>query len=433
MGAWSNGRERIEPTGSGWTPTRRRVAVGVAAVTMLAGSCSSDDGSAAVPEDPTSSTIDADAVLGTPDPATGETLRIGYAWDGATAAVDTTEDLETAQASVEYVNEYLGGIAGQRVELVPCSSDQTPAGAGACANQFIVEEVPVVLNANTGQAAGFFEPLATAGVPIFAAGADPRNAGVTVLSNSVLALAAGPAQVLADAGVTRAAIIGIDVPAASAALKTSATLFYEEVGIEPDVILIPPDTPDMAPHIQAALTKDPGGISVVGDPVFCAKAMAGIAFTAFSGEIAIIPQCMDDNIRENATNLEGVHTVTTFNSDPTTEEFQLFQAVMEKYAGSDAETGGSNAASYQVVVGFARAMQALTGEVTAASVRAALESMPATPMPLAQGLTFQCNGTRVPTFPMFCSNDVYQTVLDAQGNPRDFEVLNGDSLMDLGA
>jgi len=196
--------------------------------------------------------------------------------------------------------------------------------------------------------------------------------------------------------------------------------------------MIPPDTPDMTPNIAAELENDPGQIQVVGDPNFCAKAMDAIAAAGFDGQIVIIPQCIDQALIESATNLEGAILTTYTTTDPDSEEYQLYNAVMDTYADPDTERRGPAPGGYQAVVGFARAMRGLAGDVTAESIQSTFTGMEPTPMPLADGITYQCDGQQVAVVPAFCSTDILWTELDADGNGTEYHVLDGESLPEMG-
>lgn len=416
---------------------RRRLVAAALATALLVGACASDDeggtsgGGGGGGGSATTEPVDT-AVLGEKNAAAGDPVKIGFVYDGTTDAIDNAGDLDAAEAAVEYVNEYLGGVAGRPVELEVCATNQTPAGAGDCVSQFARAEVPVVLNGVTGQAGALFEPLSEAGIPVFVTAADPRAATATILTNGILSLAAGPAKVFADAEVEKAVVIGIDVPAASATLKQSMPIFYEQAGVDVEVVLIPPDTPDMTPNIQAALADNPGGMTVVGDSLFCTKAMNAIEAAGFEGELVIIPQCIDQSFLDNVSNLEGATMLTTNSTDPESEEYQLYRAVMTTYGGDDIDLGATAPQAYQSVVGFARAMKGLEGEVTADTVEQTFAGMEPTPLPLADGITFQCNGEQVAIAPNTCSVDVLQTTLAADGSGTSFEVLKGAEILDLG-
>ena len=363
-------------------------------------------------------------------------IQIGYIYDGTTDVIDNAPELEAAQAAAEYVNAYLGGVAGRPIELDVCSTDQTPSGGSECVRQMVSDRVPVVLNGVTGQAAVVFRPLAEAGIPVFTPSAgDPSiltSPLVHIMGNGLASLLAGPAKIAADAGIDRAAVVSIDVPAASGAIEAAGPSVFDNAGVELDLVMIPPDTPDMTPNIAAELENDPGQIEVVGDPNFCAKAMDAIAAAGFDGQIVIIPQCLDEALLESATNLEGAILPTYASTDPDSEEFQLYSAVMETYTDPDAERGGVAPGGYQAVLGFARAMDGLTGDVTAERVQSTFTGMQPTPMPLADGIDYQCNGEQLAVVPAFCSSDALWTELDADGNGTEYHVLEGASLPEMG-
>jgi branched-chain amino acid transport system substrate-binding protein len=416
---------------------RRSVPALLAAAALLVAACASDDTTGAGGSGGGSGDApDPAEVLGEERPASGEPIQVGYIYDGTTDVIDNAPELAAAEAATEYVNDYLGGVAGRPIELNVCSTDQTPSGGSDCVRQMESDRMPVVLNGVTGQAAVVFRPLNEAGIPTFTPSAgDPSiltSPLMHIMGNGLAALVAGPAQLAADAEIDRAALVAIDVPAASGALEAAAPSVFENAGVELDLVMIPPDTPDMTPNIAAELENDPGQIEVVGDPNFCAKAMDAIAAAGFDGQIVVIPQCMDQALLESATNLEGAILPTYTTTDPDSEEFQLYNAVMETYADSDAERGGVAPGGYQAVVGFARAMEGLRGDVTPESVQSAFTSMEATPMPLADGITYKCDGQQVAVVPAFCSTDALWTELDAEGNGTEFQVLDGESLPEMG-
>jgi branched-chain amino acid transport system substrate-binding protein len=415
---------------------RRWSLAALVAVALLAAACASDDAAGPNGADDSGDAPDPAEVLGAENPASGEPIQIGFVYDGTTDVLDNAAELEAAEAATDYVNAYLGGVAGRPIELDVCSTDLTPAGASDCVRQMVSNRVPVVLNGATGQAAVLFRPLADAGIPVFTPSAgDPSILSsplVHIMGNGLAALLAGPAKLAADADIDRAALLSIDVPAASGALEAAGPSVFDNAGVELDLVMIPPDTADMTPNVAAELENDPGQIQVVGDPNFCAKAMDAIAAAGFDGQVVIIPQCIDEALTESATNLEGALLTTYATTDADSEEYQLYNAVMDTYADPDTERRGPAPGGYQAVVGFARAMSGLTGDVTAETIQSTLTGMEPTPMPLADGITYQCDGQQVAVVPAFCSTDILWTELDAEGNGTDYRVLDGASLPEIG-
>jgi branched-chain amino acid transport system substrate-binding protein len=417
-------------------PDRRRYGALalVAVISLLAAACGgSDDDDSAGDDGPD---VDPAEVLGAEQPAEGEPLLVGWVDDGTTDVIDHAPQKAAAEASVEYVNTYLGGIAGRPIELDICSTDQTPSGAADCVTPFVDNGVAAVLNGATGQSASLFPPLAEAGIPVITPGTGDQDSlftpGIYILANGPVALLSGPAKLAADAGIEKAAIAVIDVPAASGAVEGAASLFYDALGVEVEVVTIPPDAADFTPDLAAAIADDVGMFTLVGDSGFCAKALNGLANAGWTGETVIISQCYDQALIEQAPSMDGVY-LTTFNTtDPDSEEYQLYLAVMEQFAGEDAEVGGVAPSAYQAVVGFARAMEGLTGDVTPDTIMAQLAAMEPTPMPLIDDVTFQCNGEQIALAPNTCSLDVLLATLDADGNPGEYELIEGAPLLPEG-
>lgn len=385
----------------------------------------------------TGSTADGSSPLGAENAATEDTLTLGYVYDGVSASVDRSQELETAEAAVGYVNEHLGGIAGRPIKLDVCETGSTPAGASDCVTQMVTDGVPIVINALTSVPATLYAPLAEAGIAVFTGGALDKASlstpGIYHMGNSLLSVLAGPAQVAANIGATQAAIAVVDNPAASGALEESAPLFYGNVGVEVDIVAIPIDTPDVSPQILAELTKDPGLFQIVGDAPFCGKVMRALESAGYEGAIIVIPHCLEGASSSDLPNLEGVIVLSTNSTDSSAPEVQLYNAVLDAYAKNDDLDRFSGAlAGYQAVVGLTRALAALQGDVTAETIKAALDSMPATPYPLADGLTFQCNKKQVSIAPNICTNSSLQTTLDGSGNGTTYEVLDGSKVLTLG-
>ncbi|HEY4332506.1 MAG TPA: ABC transporter substrate-binding protein [Ilumatobacteraceae bacterium] len=385
---------------------------------------------------PTTTAAAADP-LGTPKAATGDPLTIGYVYDGVSDVVDRSEELVSAQAAAKYINDYLGGVAGRPITLDVCETKSTPAGAADCVTKMVTDKVPVVVNGLTNVPGALYPPLAKAGIAVFSGGALDADSlttpGIYLMGNALLTVLAGPAAVAAENNITQAAVAVVDNPAASGAIEQEAPLFYGNVKVGVDVVAIPADAPDVSPQITAELTKNPGLFQVIGDPPFCGKVMQALDSAGYTGKIVIIPNCLEGGANTDLPNLAGSIELGTNSTDTTGPEVALYEAVLAKYAASKVDTfAGGPLNGFQAMVGFARATAALTGDVTAASIEAAIEAMPATPYPIADGLTFQCNKKQVTIAPNICTNASLQTTLDAKGNGTTYSVLDGTKVLTIG-
>jgi branched-chain amino acid transport system substrate-binding protein len=399
----------------------------VAASAIAVAGCSSSGNSHSSASETPSAASD---VLGAKKPATGDPVSIGFVYDGVSDAQDLSAELTGAKASVQYINEYLGGIGGRPIKLDACSTDQTPSGAAKCVTQFATDKVLAAINADSGQQASMLPQLATAGIPVFVgATLDQKTLtmpGISVMENGLGYGLAGPAKLAEQAGYATAAIIAPDLPSSAGAIKVAAPLFYGNAKVKVDVVPVPPDAADMTPEIQAELSHSPGQFHIIGVPAFCARAIQALRSVNYTGDIIVISNCIDSTTAKTAGSLKGLKIVTVSSSDPNSAEFKLFSAVINKYAaGADLASGVTS--GYQATVGLARGLGRLTGDVTRASIATALKTMVATPMPLADGITFKCDGHQVPVLaPNICSTDVLAGTLDADGkiDTKGYSVLD---------
>ena len=93
-------------------------------------------------------------MLGTPNAASGEAVKIGFVSDGRTASIDNSQMLPAAKATVEYLNAYKGGLAGRPIELIGCETAGEPGKATDCANQLVQDDVAMVVMPETQQPLG---------------------------------------------------------------------------------------------------------------------------------------------------------------------------------------------------------------------------------------------------------------------------------------
>ena len=134
-----------------------RLLAGLFALALIAAACGDDDdtgssSSSTTTAEATSTTAAAADVLGEPNEATGEPVKIGLVTEGGAEAIGSQSALtETgADIAVQYANEYLGGIAGHPIDLFVCGNQATPAGAQDCANQMVEQKVAAVVLPFTG-------------------------------------------------------------------------------------------------------------------------------------------------------------------------------------------------------------------------------------------------------------------------------------------
>jgi branched-chain amino acid transport system substrate-binding protein len=376
------------------------------------------------------------SALGPSKPATGSPVKIGFVSDGKSQAVDNSSEIPAAEATAKYINEHLGGIAGHPISIDGCDTKDTPSGATDCANQMITDKVATVLNAVSGVTTYIYKGLSAGSIPYVEHEAADQNIitgkNSYVLTNS-LANFVGPPKVAQDAGAKRAAVIGIDVPGVTQPLKAIGSVFYKNAGVTLDIVPVPPGTPDMTPQVQSELSKNPDQIQVIGNAAFCTSALKAMKTLGFSKAILVISQCVSTSGEQAIPGgYAGMKEATITSSDPSDPDVKLFQEVMKTYSPST-QIADITPGAFATVLGFARAMSGLTGDVTPASVGTAFASMSPQPLPLGGGSTFQCNGKQVSFAQAICSTGVLVATLDSSGKPQGgFKALDVSALLKLG-
>jgi branched-chain amino acid transport system substrate-binding protein len=409
----------------------------VIAVALAMAGCGSSSSSSSPGTSGTSTSANTASALGTPNKATGTPITIGYISDGKGESVDNSNELAIAKATVQYVNDYLGGLAGHPITLDTCSTLSVAATATDCGLQMSNDHVPVVLNGVSGQAESFFKVLQSAKIPLVVDETTFNDILSTpgaayVFTNGLGYSLAGAAGVARDAGVKRAAVVSIDVPGAIGPLKAVGVKFYANAGVKADIVGVPAGTADMTPQIQSEQANNPGLYALLGDPSFCTSALKALKTVGFTGTTVVIPNCIDASSQSAVPGgLKGIKVLSSIVSNPSDKDFELMQAIIDKYAkGTD--PGGNGSLGFQTVLGFTKSMTGLTGDITSASITAAFAAMQPVALPLGGGIMLQCNGKQVTIAPNTCSSEVLSATYDANGLPTNYSVLQTSDLTKLG-
>ncbi|HET6952477.1 MAG TPA: ABC transporter substrate-binding protein [Acidimicrobiales bacterium] len=415
---------------------RSRLAVAVLAVLALLGAACSDDDGATTTDGDSASTDGGGAgeeVLGEPAPASGEPVKVGFIHDGKSPVRDATVDRQVAEATSEYLNDYRSGLAGRPIELVECEALAEPSRAVDCANQMVQEEVAAVVIGAFSNLEAIFDPIHAAGIPMMVwAGvgqtvlADPDS--TFVLTNSFFGLADLPISVAKDAGVDKVNVVVIDLPITTSFYKAAGKAYFGAEDIDMNLITIPPGTADMTPQMQA-IAGDDALVHVIGNDAFCIAAFNGLKATGFDGPVSTVSQCMTDATREQ-TDPEVLDGMVQQAAAPLGEDddpdIQLFNAVLDKYAPEDTDrTSAFGVGMFTTLTALVDATEGLSGEVTAATVLAAIKAMPEKDLPAGGGVKFQCNGKALAPLPLpaVCGSGGLRATLDAEGVPASYDLV----------
>ena len=414
--------------------SRRAAAAALATILLVATACGSDDDSASGGGGAASGAEDTADVLGPEAAASGEPVKVGFISDGPNQVTDMQIELDVADATVAWLNEHRSGIGGRPIELVTCSAETDPSKTTDCANQMVEEDVDGVVTGSLAAVESVWDPLHEAQIPVMfyaANGAEllQDTASTFVLTNPMAGIVGTPLSAAEDEGASKVTVVVIDVPAALSIYDQAAPAAFEAAGIDLDVVPVPPGTPDMTPQMQDIVNGDPGVIQVVGNDAFCISAFQGLLAAGFDGPVSAIAQCITDATREAvpADFLEGMVVSATAPVGVDSPSTQLYDAVVQTY-GDDIDTSritGMNV--FITVAGFAAALDGISGEITPASVTAAIKAMPETELPGSGGLKFRCDGEAAPGAPAVCTKGSLVTTLDENGEPAAYETVGEEA------
>ncbi|OHV43626.1 hypothetical protein BCD48_27705 [Pseudofrankia sp. BMG5.36] len=408
------------------------------AAALLVAGCGSD---AASGNDVTGTTAEAgDRLLGTPRPATKAPISIGFITDGAgSAAVDHSNELLMSKATVKWLNEYRGGLAGHKIELTICDAGGDVAKSGECATQMIQKDVTVVVGGQLANDGAVWQPLHDAGVPLLLygatdAGALTDTASTFSLVSSIAIQVEVPSAVAKADHVTKVRTIVVDVPAAVTFYKTIAKNLFAERGITDfGFVAVPPGTADFVPVISQ-LGQEPGVISIIGNSAFVIGVLRALGALGIDTPVTSLSEGITDAVRKAipATQLEGlVMSATTPVGDDDDKGIQLFKAVAEKFASGHVDLSQTDGlATFNTITALALVLEDFSGEVTSESIVRALKSAPQMPLLAGGGLEFRCNGKAVALTPAACSRGTLMITLGPDSRPTAYKVVGNTPIPD---
>ncbi len=412
--------------------------VGVLAV--LTAACSSDSNNSTASSTAGSSSADLSA-LGTPKAATGAPVTIGLITEGGSEAIGSQSDLteQGAEIAKQYVNEYLGGLAGRPLDLFVCGNKATPAGAQDCANQMVEKKVAAVVWPFTGQGAAV--PILTgAGIPIIAGSGSSTEElttpGVFIVTGGYPATLGAFAQDAKDRGIKKFAMVVIDVPAATQGAQALGSLVFKNAGVGFTVITAPPGTPDLSPQLQDAVSQGADAVGVTGDVTFCTSFLKAYQTLALNITKYVIGTCTDQSVVAALPDalkgsIDAVTSVTTGSPD-----LALYAAMLQKYAagkGIDPNPTKSSGvvAGVSAVLNLVNGMTSFSGDPTPANVLSYWKTAKGNVF-LGGGITFDCSSKPIALIPNICSAQLQVGTVNADGTVSNTKQLDPAPLFKTG-
>jgi branched-chain amino acid transport system substrate-binding protein len=387
---------------------------------LLTAACGSSDDSPKADATPGGSAAAVPAALTQFFPgkaATGAAVKIGFVNPEGGPAVNQPTNRKAAEAAVKYANEQLGGIGGHRIELVECLNKEDPASARDCANQMVEAKVAAVIVSTTAQGESLAPIIQNAGIPyLTTSGASateltgPTAFGMTAGFPGTLA---GMAKYAATKGYKKVNVFVTDSPTVVGGVKAIGLPAFQAAGATLTVTPITPGSADATPQVTSALKGDPQANIIIGDATVCTAVLKALQTSGTKAETINIQPCMDPAVfKAVGAAVEGTSVFSNYATDGDDVEAQLYRYIMGKYAPG-VDYGGYAGTGYQPTLALIRATASMTGDITAASVLAAMKTAKDVPLPIGNGATFTCDGKQFPQITGACSHlAIVSTVKD---------------------
>ncbi|MFI5720414.1 ABC transporter substrate-binding protein [Nocardia sp. NPDC051750] len=345
--------------------------------------------------------------------ATGAPIVVGAQapLKGATAYPQSGFGIEAAEY---YINEVLGGIHGRPIEVDVCSGDGSPETSINCANGFVSEKVPLVIDA-VDQSMGAAVPiLGSANIPIIGtlAGsfvADKAGYGKAFYFTGPVSFASLSSMTLFDSMGKKSASLAVnESPTSHAYVDDLIRPIAQNLGIDIKVQYPPAAGANLNVIAATQIADKPDVAGVIALPedactaLFTALRRQGFAGTILAGSCS---QFIDQMGAQGA----GIVTqprlwvpLAKASAPPKIQEqLDIFEKSMEAVGHGD-ETSSRSLYTFAALVNIANVLNAAgEGEVTAQSVTEAFKKV--TGFESFAGPTVTCDGKQWPGVETTCN------------------------------
>jgi branched-chain amino acid transport system substrate-binding protein len=341
---------------------------------------------------------------------------------------------------VAWLNQYMKGLAGHPITLDVCVDGLDPGKGTDCANQMIRDEVAAVVIGSSGVIETTWKVLNDAHIPVINNAATNRalledTTSTFVINDPFAQIVDFPIAVAKDKGAKKVSVVIVDLPIATDVYKGSTPGVFDESGVELDVVPVPLGTPDVTPQAQRIVADNPDGVVlVVGPDQLCIPALNGLRAVGFHGTTAVISQCLTEATRKAVPGevLDGMLVASVAPiGDEADESMGQYLAVLDKFAPEKVDaTDAVGLAVFQSLGALSVGTAGLQGEVTPASVTAAMKAMKSSVLPGSGGRQFRCNGKASQFGAAICSVSVAGGTLGPDGNPKTYALENNAPIGD---
>ncbi len=308
---------------------------------------------------------------------------------------------EGAVAAADFYNQR-GGVNGAKLKLNICSTDATPEGSIACANDAIDRHAAVDFVTIDNDADASMPKIAQAGIPMvmdFPEGSlTATNPDVRVFYPSAPAAIAGPFKYFAGQGAKGLAVVTIDVPAAHQTIPPTADPIAAALKLPIKNIYINTTTPDFNSAILELKSAHADTVFVPLPEGMCSSLVSAAKSLGYTGHL-IQSGCTQWIGTDGATAdgqylTSGVYPYNAMATAPAAikSQLQTYAAAMRSAGFASDVSSGDSLVGYAAFDDLVTALKTIPSNVavTASSVKTAVDAAKFLGF---TGIPMDCTGT----------------------------------------
>jgi ABC-type branched-subunit amino acid transport system substrate-binding protein len=349
--------------------------------------------------------------------AGGKSIVVGLTVPMNNNIQSVPEEIATGAAAANWVNNEQHGINGQKLVLKICQTAESNDSAVACANKLLQQHPAAVIS---GGDIGM-----VAGMPVF-----KKAAKVPVIGGAF----DFPQETLGRPPIYRSVMVGFGLSVAPGIASYSVKTFHakkvvlvsqerskgivgpylnvpmKNLGGPPvDFVGVPPSASDLTSYFQAAASKNPDVVAVIGLP--CLPALQAFRASGSNAKLLQPAQCADaatlkaEGAAANGSYYVYEQPVPAVNPD--NPDVKVFVAALKKYAPNTPHaTSDFGTSVFQGVMNVADLARKLpAGRVTAAGLQTLVRATKHQKNWLGLSGHYGCDPVPIPTYPGICSDE----------------------------
>jgi branched-chain amino acid transport system substrate-binding protein len=381
------------------------------------------------------------------DVATGTPVTFGIMTQTAGSAAQEVSGFGR-EAGEWYVNNQMGGIGGHPLELSVCDDDLSPENAVSCANSWVSEDVPVVIDTYSAGIAGAVPALLEAGIPYVGTVAGDttveknENPAAYYFTGPLTITAAGIIPMMQSLEVDQAAFVVMDAPSAHTYVDAVLLPMAERGGIDVEVTWVDPATTDFSTVAATVINTEPdlvGNLALSEDG--CTGLIASLRTQGWDKPIygGSCSHFADDLPPEQAAGVSIVPRTWLPQAEPhapaeVQEQIEGYNEAMAA-VGHEGVTSSRAVYTFTSIVTLAQILnEAGVTDFTSANIAKAVGEVK--DFPSFMGPVITCDGAQFPGSPSACADQgIFFTVQEdgsyMPGDPDGFVQLDLDTLLGL--